>query len=208
MRGILYRLIKRILDIILSVVAIIILLPLFSSIAIAIILDSPGPIIFTQKRSGFKNIPFKIYKFRTMTIDAPKYKATSQLVNPDAYITRVGRFLRKTSLDELPQIINILKGEMSIIGPRPLILEESDILTLRTKKKVDLLYPGITGWAQINGRDAVGLIKKVEYDTYYLDNISFKLDLKIFLMTVYKVFKREGILEGHHPEEVKSQEAI
>lgn len=193
-----YLYIKRILDFILSLVGIVVLLPIFIIISIAIRLDSEGPIIFKQKRYGKDKKVFNIYKFRSMSINAPRNEKTRNLYNSDKYITRVGSFLRKTSLDELPQLFNILLGQMSIIGPRPVILKEHELIKKREKYNANNIKPGITGWAQINGRDTLSDDKKAELDGYYAMNMGPVLDIKCFFMTILYVFKRKDIIEGNN----------
>ncbi len=201
-----YRVIKRVLDVVISIIALIVLAPLFLAIITAIKLETPGPAIFKQKRAGLNSKPFHIYKFRTMKKTAPSLTPSRALVDSKKYITKVGSFLRKTSLDELPQIINVLKGEMSIIGPRPLIFVESKILKLRRKKKIDRIYPGITGLAQINGRDTLDIYEKIAYDEYYLKHISFFLDIKIFIITILKVIRKENVVEGSAKDSIRTTE--
>lgn len=187
-----YDVLKRIIDIIMSVLGIIVLSPIFIITAILIKLESKGPIIFKQKRAGKNSEAFYIYKFRSMRIDAPN-KSTNDFKDADAFITKIGKIIRKTSIDELPQLFNILKGDMSVVGPRPVILKEKDLIQLRKDCNVDSLVPGITGWAQINGRDTIGDAEKVKYDYEYLKEKSFKLDVKIIVMTILKVVKRSDI---------------
>ena len=153
---------------------------------------SNGPVIYWSDRIGRNNTIFKMPKFRTMRTDTPVV-ATHLLTNPDEYLTTVGRFLRKTSLDELPQLYNIIKGEMSFVGPRPALYNQDDLIKLRTEKNVHQLVPGITGWAQINGRDDLPIPKKVEFDAYYLKHRSLVFDMKIILSTIFKVIRREGV---------------
>lgn len=191
-----YIKVKRVLDAVISLIAIIVLLPVFIIVSLAIKIDSRGPILFKQTRIGIDHKYFSLYKFRTMTIDTPKYCPTNMFNDSDKYITRVGRFLRKTSIDELPQLINVLKGEMSIIGPRPLIPSEVNVHILRDSEDVYSVLPGITGLAQINGRDNIDIVTKVKYDSDYVRNISFKTDIEILFKTVIKVLKREDIREG------------
>lgn len=186
---------KRIFDLISSLVGIIVLSPIILIVAIVIKITSPGPILFSQRRIGKDNKEFKIYKFRTMKIDTPNLP-THLLEKPEQWITPVGKFLRKTSLDELPQLWNILNGEMSVVGPRPALYNQKDLITLRTEKKIHKLVPGLTGWAQINGRDELPIPKKVQLDEEYLKRKSFFFDIKIIFMTVFKVAKSEGIKEG------------
>ena len=190
------RVIKRGLDILLCGAAMLIIWPLFFLIAILIKLDSKGPVYFKQKRVGIHKTHFYIYKFRTMRTDTPKDVPTHLLQDPDAFITRMGKFLRKTSLDELPQLINILKGEMSIVGPRPALYNQYDLKDMRTEVGVHKLVPGLTGWAQINGRDEIPLEEKVALDKEYMNMQSFWMDIKIIFMTVFKVAKSEGVSEG------------
>lgn len=187
---------KRLGDIILSFLGLIILSPVFLILVIAIKLDSKGPVLFKQKRVGIHKTYFNILKFRTMRIDTPKDTPTHLLDNPDQWITKVGNFLRKTSLDELPQIINILKGEMSIVGPRPALWNQDDLIKERDKYGANNIPPGLTGWAQINGRDTVELEDKARYDGYYAENLGLTLDIKCFFGTLVSVLKRDGVLEG------------
>lgn len=186
---------KRIFDFLMSLIAIIILSPVILIVALAVKFTSPGPMLFKQRRIGKDNIEFKIYKFRTMRIDTPNVP-THLLENPEQWITPVGKFLRKTSLDELPQLFNILKGEMSIVGPRPALYNQIDLRDMRTAVGIHKLIPGLTGWAQINGRDEIPLSLKVSLDKEYLDRKNFLFDIKIILMTVLSVIKSEGVQEG------------
>ena len=186
---------KRIFDFLMSLIAIIILSPVILIVALAVKFTSPGPILFKQRRIGKDNVEFEIYKFRTMRIDTPNVP-THLLENPEQWITPVGKFLRKTSLDELPQLFNILKGEMSIVGPRPALYNQSDLRDMRTAVGVHKLIPGLTGWAQINGRDEIPLSLKVRLDKEYLDRKSFLFDIKIIFMTVLSVLKSDGVQEG------------
>lgn len=189
---ILYDFIKRLLDILLSITGIIILLPLLIIVPILIKAESRGPIIFKQVRAGRDSKPFYIYKFRSMRIDAPNL-ATNDFIDSNNFITNIGGFIRKTSIDEIPQLFNILKGDMSIVGPRPVILDEIDLIELRRGYRVDSMLPGITGWAQINGRDSIGNIEKVKYDYEYLIKRNIGFDLYIIVMTVLKVLKKSDI---------------
>lgn len=191
-----YLIIKRALDIIISLIGAIILLPLFLALIIAIKLDSKGPILFKQKRVGKKITYFNILKFRTMRIDAPKDTPTHLLDNPEQYITKVGKFLRKTSLDELPQIFNILSGDMSIIGPRPALWNQYDLIAEREKYKANDVKPGLTGLAQINGRDELPIKDKAKLDGEYVENINLWMDIKCFYGTIVSVVKGEGVVEG------------
>ena len=161
-------------------------------VALLVRFTSPGPILYWSDRVGRNNTIFKMPKFRTMRIDTPAV-ATHLLGDPDRWLTPVGKFLRKSSLDELPQLFSILKGDMSIVGPRPALFNQDDLITLRTDKGVHRLTPGLTGWAQINGRDELPIPVKVEFDEYYLNNRSFALDLRIIFLTFVKVVKREGV---------------
>jgi len=188
--------IKRILDFVLSFIALIMLSPVFLIIAILIKLDSKGPVLFKQKRVGKNKKHFYILKFRTMKVDTPKDTPTHMLQNPEKYITRVGKFLRKTSLDELPQIINILKGDMSIIGPRPALWNQYDLIEERDKYGANDVYPGLTGWAQINGRDELPIEVKARYDGEYVQKMSFWMDVKCFFGTIISVIKADGVVEG------------
>lgn len=188
--------IKRLLAIFLSLFGIIFLSWLFLIIIIAIKIDSPGPVFFKQKRIGIYKKYFYILKFRTMRIDTPKDMPTHMLENPEKYITRVGRFLRKTSLDEIPQFFNILKGDMAIVGPRPALWNQFDLIEERDKYGANDVRPGLTGWAQIHGRDELAIPKKAELDGVYVQNMSFKMDLKCFLGTFKSVANSEGVVEG------------
>lgn len=187
---------KRVFDILFSLIIIILTLPLTIFICVAISITSPGPIFFKQKRIGLFCKSFKIYKFRTMYNDAPKDIPTHLLESPDKYITDIGKFLRKTSLDELPQLINVLKGEMSFVGPRPALYNQYDLIELRERYNINAVRPGITGWAQINGRDELSIPQKVEYDRYYIDHMSICLNVRILFITVIHAFLQKGIIEG------------
>ena len=188
--------IKRIIDFILSLVAIVIFSPFLLLIAILIKLDSEGPVLFKQKRIGMHKTHFYMLKFRTMRIDSPKDVPTHLLENPDQWITRMGKILRKTSLDELPQLFNIIKGEMSIIGPRPALWNQYDLIAERDKYGANDVRPGLTGWAQVNGRDELPIEVKARYDGEYVQKMSFMFDLKCLLKTVVSVIKGEGVVEG------------
>ena len=190
------KIIKRLIDIIVSGIGLIILSPFFLALVIAIKLDSKGPVLFKQKRVGINKTYFNILKFRTMRIDTPKDIPTHLLKNPDQYITKVGKFLRKTSLDELPQIINIFKGEMSIIGPRPALWNQYDLIAERDKYGANDVLPGLTGWAQINGRDELPIDVKAKLDGLYIEKMSFLFDIKCFLGTIVSVLKHDGVVEG------------
>lgn len=191
-----YRKVKRILDFVISFVALIILFIPFVMIGIIIKIESKGPVFFKQERIGKNKTRFFIYKFRSMRSDAPKDMPTHLLNNATSYITKSGNILRKTSLDELPQLINILKGEMSIVGPRPALWNQDDLIEERDKYGANRVTPGLTGWAQVNGRDELEIPIKAKLDGEYAKNISFVQDVKIIFLTVIKIFKREGIVEG------------
>ncbi len=191
-----YRYIKRIIDILFSGLAIIILSPLLLILCIAIKLDSPGPIFFTQKRVGIHKTYFQIYKFRTMRTDTPKDMPTHMLANPEQYITKTGRFLRKTSLDELPQIFNIFKGDMSIVGPRPALWNQDDLVAERDKYGANDVTPGLTGWAQINGRDELEIPVKAKLDGEYVKKYGFTMDVRCFFGTFLSVLRQDGVVEG------------
>lgn len=198
-----YKAIKRGLDFICATLALIFGFIPMLLLSLAIIAESKGPAVFRQKRIGLDGKEFTCYKFRSMKLDAPSC-ATAELDNPDLYITKIGKIMRKTSLDELPQLINIIKGDMSFIGPRPLIPEESYIHEKRLDTGVYSLRPGISGYAQINGRDLVSPDEKVFLDTVYLNNFSFMTDVKIFFATILSVLKSDGIVDGKVEEEEKT----
>lgn len=191
-----YMAVKRLIDIVLSLMGLIVLSPIFLILMVAIKLDSKGPVLFKQNRVGLNKNHFNILKFRTMRIDTPKDTPTHLLGNPEQYITNMGRFLRKTSLDELPQIWNIFVGEMSIIGPRPALWNQYDLIAERDKYRANDIPPGLTGWAQINGRDELPIEMKAKLDGEYVDNISFLMDFKCFLGTIISVVKSDGVVEG------------
>lgn len=191
-----YLIFKRFYDFVGAFIGLVILSPLYLIIVLLIKLDSKGPILFKQKRIGRNKIHFNILKFRTMKIDTPKDTPTHMLENPEQYITKMGKFLRKTSLDELPQIINILKGDMSIIGPRPALWNQYDLMDERDKYDVHKLYPGLSGYAQIHGRDELPISEKAKLDGYYVKHISLWLDIKIFFGTIKSIFKSDGVIEG------------
>lgn len=191
-----YLTIKRFLDILISTTAILLLWPLFLILAIAIKADSPGPVFFRQKRVGKNKEYFEILKFRTMRIDTPNDTPTHLLKNPKAFITSTGSFLRRTSLDELPQIFNILKGDMSIIGPRPALWNQYDLIAERDKYGANDIFPGLTGWAQINGRDELPIDVKARLDGEYVERMSFLFDVKCFWGTIISVLKNDGFAEG------------
>lgn len=187
---------KRGIDFLLSLVGIIVLSPIFLILCLAIKIDSKGPVIFKQKRVGKNKSHFYIYKFRTMKVDTPKETPTHLLSNPDFFITRVGKFLRKTSLDELPQLFNILKGDMAVIGPRPALWNQYDLIEERDKYHSNDIRPGLTGLAQISGRDELEIDYKARLDGQYTANITPWMDLKCFFGTIISVFKSEGVVEG------------
>ena len=191
-----YLKVKRLIDFIISLIGFFVLLPIFIILILAIKIDSPGPIIFKQKRVGKHKAHFYILKFRTMRTDSPKDTPTHLLDNPEHYITRVGKFLRKTSLDELPQIINILKGEMSIVGPRPALWNQYDLIDERDKYNANDVPVGLTGWAQINGRDELEIETKAKLDGEYANKIGFLMDVRCFVGTIFSVLKSEGVIEG------------
>lgn len=191
-----YPKVKRLLDFILALLSLIILSPVFIIISLIIKMTSEGPVFFKQKRIGKNKVEFYIYKFRTMRTDTPKDTPTHLLENPEQYITRIGKFLRKTSLDELPQLINILKGEMSFIGPRPALWNQYDLIAERDKYGANDVYPGLTGWAQINGRDELPISIKAKLDGEYVKKISFFFDVRCFLGTIISVIKSDGVVEG------------
>ena len=187
---------KRLNDVVLSALGILCLGWLLILLSVVIKLDSPGPVLFKQKRVGMNKSHFYILKFRTMRIDTPKDMPTHLLANPQQYITRVGRFLRKTSLDELPQLFNILVGHMAVVGPRPALWNQFDLIAERDKYGANDVRPGLTGWAQINGRDELEIEEKARYDGEYVQNLSFTFDLKCFLATIKAVLNRDGVVEG------------
>ena len=188
--------IKRLLAIVLSLLGLICLGWLLILLCIAIKIDSPGPVLFKQKRVGKGKSHFYILKFRTMRIDTPKDMPTHLLANPEQYITRVGKFLRKTSLDELPQLLNILKGDMAIIGPRPALWNQFDLIAERDRYGANDIRPGLTGWAQINGRDELEIDVKAKLDGEYVERLSFGFDVKCFLGTIAAVLRSDGVVEG------------
>ena len=195
---------KRLLDLILSGCAIVVLSPVYLLIAITIKLDDPGPVFFRQKRVGIHKTYFNIVKFRSMRQDTPHDMPTHLLNDPQRWITKTGRFLRKTSLDELPQIAQIFTGKMSIIGPRPALWNQYDLIEERDKYGANDITPGLTGWAQVNGRDELEIEEKARLDGEYAQNISFGMDMKIFWMTVKNVLRGSGVVEGG-PKEMKKE---
>ena len=193
-----YLPIKRLIDIVFSLLGLIVLSPVLIIVSILIKLDSKGPILFKQRRVGLNNKYFDIYKFRTMIIEAPSEAPTDQLRNANSWITGIGKILRKTSVDELPQLINILKGEMSIVGPRPALWNQYALNRIREEANIHTIKPGLTGWAQINGRDENDDKEKAHLDEVYLKTFSFVVDFKCIILTVVSVFSSKGILEGGH----------
>ena len=187
---------KRLLDIVLSALGIVVLLPVYILIAVAIELDDPGPVFFRQKRVGIHKTHFQIMKFRTMKVSTPKDIPTHLLANPEQYITRVGRVLRKTSLDELPQIFQIFTGKMSVIGPRPALWNQFDLIEERDRYGANDVRPGLTGWAQINGRDELPIDVKARLDGEYVKNLSFGFDCRCFFGTIVSVLRSDGVVEG------------
>lgn len=187
---------KRIIDFVLSLTAIILFWWLLLILAVLVKLTSPGPVFFRQKRVGIDKTYFSMLKFRTMRTDTPKDVPTHLLKNPEQYITPIGRFLRKTSLDELPQLFNILVGEMAIVGPRPALWNQDDLIAEREHYGANKVRPGLTGWAQINGRDELEIPIKAKYDGEYVKRMSLGFDIKILLGTVRSVAVQEGVKEG------------
>lgn len=195
-RAAMYIAVKKVMDRILAMIALILLSPVFLLLLIAIKLDSKGPVLFCQKRVGIHKRHFYILKFRTMRIDTPKDMPTHLLQNPDRYITKVGKFLRKSSLDELPQIINILKGDMAIVGPRPALWNQYDLIAERDKYGANDILPGLTGWAQINGRDELPIEVKAKLDGEYVKKMGILMDIRCLLGTVISVARQDGVVEG------------
>lgn len=191
-----YILLKNVIDRVLALAGLIVLSPVFLVLVVAIKLDSRGPVLFKQKRVGIHKSHFNILKFRTMRTDTPKDTPTHLLKDPQQYITKVGKFLRRTSLDELPQIINILKGDMAIVGPRPALWNQYDLIAERDKYGANDILPGLTGWAQINGRDELPIDVKARLDGEYVRRMGFLMDLKCIFGTVASVAKQEGVVEG------------
>lgn len=201
------KLFKRALDFSLSLLGIIVLSPIFLIIIIAIKIDDPGPAFFKQKRIGIHKSYFNLYKFRSMKVNTPDLP-THLLKNPEQYISRIGAFLRKTSLDELPQMFNILKGDMSIIGPRPALWNQDDLVAERDRYGANDVLPGLTGWAQINGRDELEIPEKAALDGEYIENMSFGFDCKCFFGTIFSVLKSDGVVEGGTGEIKKQEENV
>jgi len=189
--------VKRVFDFIMAAFAFVILSPFFLVLCLMIKLDSKGPVFFRQRRIGKGKVEFMILKFRSMKIDAPKDQPTHLLKDPDAYITRFGKFLRKTSLDELPQLINIIFGQMSIVGPRPALYNQYDLIAMRDTYNANDVRPGLTGWAQVNGRDELPIDVKSKFDGEYIEKMSFLFDLKCILRTFRSVTTAEGVVEGN-----------
>ena len=187
---------KRLIDLLLSACAIVVLSPVYLLICLAIVADDPGPVFFRQKRVGIHKTHFLILKFRTMKVSTPKDVPTHLLENPEQYITRVGKFLRKTSLDELPQIFQIFTGKMAIIGPRPALWNQFDLIAERDKYGANDVRPGLTGWAQINGRDELPIDVKAKLDGEYAQNLSFAFDCRCFFGSITAVLKHKGVVEG------------
>jgi O-antigen biosynthesis protein WbqP len=187
---------KRLIDMILSGLAIIVLAIPMLIVSLIIKIDDPGPVLFSQKRVGINKTYFKLYKFRSMKMDTPHDTPTHMLSNPDQYITKIGKFLRKSSLDELPQIFNIFTGKMSIIGPRPALWNQYDLIEERDKYGANNVRPGLTGWAQINGRDELEIPVKAKLDGEYVQKLSFSFDIKCFFGTIFSVLRSDGIVEG------------
>ncbi|WP_096156433.1 sugar transferase [Bacillus sp. FJAT-45066] len=202
-----YMKIKRLIDIVLSLIGLIVLSPIFLILILGIKLESKGPVLFKQKRVGINKTHFNILKFRTMRIDTPKDTPTHLLDNPEQYITKVGKFLRKTSLDELPQIWNIFVGQMSIIGPRPALWNQYDLIVERDKYGANDVPPGLTGWAQINGRDELPIEVKAKLDGDYIKSIGLWMDVKCFFGTIVSVIKSDGVVEGGTGTKAKKEVA-
>lgn len=206
-RGSKYHPWKRLIDIFCSAMGLLVLLLPLAIVALIVYLDDKGDVFFRQYRVGLNGKRFKLYKFRTMKMETPKYMATMEVDDPDKYITRVGKFLRKTSIDELPQLINVLKGDMSLVGPRPLISDEYEIHEMRSRFGVYNIRPGVTGLAQINGRDLVSAAEKVRWDVTYLKHFGLWMDIKILFATVPKIFGGDGVVEGYDSSEKEKEEA-
>lgn len=191
-----YTHVKRILDALIAALALAALSPLMLALALIVKVTSPGPVLFRQKRVGLNKTHFMIYKFRTMRTDAPKDKPTHMLKDPAAFITPVGAFLRRSSLDELPQLINILRGEMALVGPRPALWNQYDLIAERDRYGANAVRPGLTGWAQVNGRDELSIDVKARYDGEYVQNMSLLFDIKCLVRTVSRVASGSGVVEG------------
>ncbi len=202
------NLVKRLIDLVLSVVGIILLIIPMGIIALIIKITDPGPVLFSQKRVGVNKTHFNLYKFRSMKMSTPKDCPTHLLENPEQYITSIGKVLRKSSLDELPQLFNILKGEMSVIGPRPALWNQYDLIEERDKYGANDVRPGLTGWAQINGRDELEIDVKAKLDGEYVEKMSFAFDCKCFFGTFASVLKSDGVVEGGTGEMKKNDENV
>ncbi len=202
------NLVKRLIDLALSTVGIILLIIPMGIIALVIKITDPGPVFFSQKRVGINKTHFNLYKFRSMKMSTPKDCPTHLLENPEQYITSIGKILRKSSLDELPQLFNIFKGEMSVIGPRPALWNQYDLIEERDKYGANDVKPGLTGWAQINGRDELEIDVKAKLDGEYVEKMSFAFDCKCFLGTITSVLKSDGVVEGGTGEMKKNDENI
>ena len=189
---------KRPLDVLLALGGLMVFSPLFLLIALIIKLESKGPVFFRQTRIGKDRTTFQIYKFRTMVTETPKDMPTHLLNDPSRYITRFGAFLRRSSLDEIPQCLNILHGDMSVIGPRPALWNQDDLIEARERVGANAVRPGLTGWAQINGRDELPIERKAALDGEYVTKLSFAFDMRIFFATFIKTLRAEGIREGRH----------
>lgn len=199
---------KRFCDFVFSFILIVALIPVLLIIGVIIKITSRGPVLFKQRRIGKGKKEFYIYKYRTMYLETPKNMPTHLLENPEKYITPVGKILRKTSLDELPQLFNILKGEMSFVGPRPALYNQYDLITLRDKYHVNKVRPGVTGWAQINGRDELEIPEKVKFDSNYIKLQSLWFDIKIIFITFYKALFGYGVVEGKKQVERQPESII
>lgn len=202
------KIVKRCFDIVLSFVAMIVFSLFYLVIVIAVKIDDPGPAFFVQKRVGIHKAHFKMYKFRTMKMSTPHDVPTHQLDNPEQYITRIGKWLRKFSLDELPQLWNILRGDISIIGPRPALWNQYDLIEERDKYGANDVKPGLTGWAQINGRDELEIPEKARFDGEYVQKVSFFFDIKCFFLSIFKVVFHAGVVEGGTGELHKVEEKV
>lgn len=196
---------KRFLDLMIAIIGLLFFSPLCILIAIAIKLTSPGPVFFRQRRVGKDKVPFQIWKFRSMYLGAPSDVPTHQLKDADRYITPVGKVLRAASLDEAPQLLNVIFGHMSLVGPRPALWVQDDLVALRDQYGANGVRPGLSGWAQVNGRDELSLEKKALRDGEYAQNLSFALDMKCFFLTLVKVFNQEGIAEGKEGKHYATQ---
>lgn len=201
-----YKFFKRLIDILLSGVGLVVLAVPMLIVAIVIKIEDPGPVIFKQNRIGLHKKHFNLYKFRSMKMDTPHDMPTHMLANPEQYILKVGKVIRKTSIDELPQLWNIFKGEMTIIGPRPALWNQDDLISERDKYGANDMKPGLTGWAQINGRDELEIPVKAKLDGEYVEKIGFVMDVKCFFGTIKSVLKSDGIVEGGTGEIKKKEE--